>query len=106
MLSLFSSSEQVAGRGHLTCPPAAIFRAIGSVHHRRYRRYPKGSEMPEFTFPAAPAGVSASHRFDERLHNVLFRLRLIRMALRRLDSLPAALVMAMEDADHDSGDWA
>src|SRR5258706_4060109 len=106
MLPLFPSSEQVAGRGHLACPPAAIFRATGSVRHRRYRRYPKGSEMPEFTSPASRVGVSASRRFDERLHNVFFRLRLIRMALRRLDSLPAALVMAMENADHDSGDWA
>lgn len=41
---------------------------------------------------------------DERLDSVSFRLRLLRMALRRLDNLPAGLVMALETPEYDI-DW-
>jgi hypothetical protein len=54
------------------------------------------------TTSSAPGTLS---RLDERFDRVVFRLRLLRMALRRLDNLPAALVMAMETSDRDYADW-
>jgi hypothetical protein len=47
--------------------------------------------------------MSMSRWLDERLDSVSFRLRLFRMALRRLDDLPAGVVMALEAPDYDLG---
>jgi hypothetical protein len=68
----------------------------------------RSGNLPAAGLQAVPPGSSGLKRrvglFDERLHNVFFRLRLIRMALRPFSKMPAALVMAMDDAGHNS-DW-
>jgi hypothetical protein len=39
-------------------------------------------------------------RIDERLDAIRFRLRLLRMAFRPADRIPALVVMALESPDH------
>lgn len=49
------------------------------------------------------SGMTVLRWLDERRDNISFRLRLLRMALRRLDRLPAGVVMALESPDYDIG---
>jgi hypothetical protein len=48
--------------------------------------------------------MTVSRWLDERLDNIGFRLRLLRMALSPLGRVPAAVVMALESPDYRA-DW-
>jgi hypothetical protein len=41
---------------------------------------------------------------DERLDAIRFRLRLLRMAFRPVDRIPALLIMALESSDPEAGE--
>jgi hypothetical protein len=45
--------------------------------------------------------LSAPRWFEERLVGIMFRLRLIKMAFRRLDHIPAEVVMALGSSGYD-----
>jgi hypothetical protein len=58
--------------------------------------------MAELISSASRARASAWQWLDEQLGSISFRLRLLRMALRRLDNIPAAVVMALETPGYDA----
>ncbi len=58
--------------------------------------------MVELISSASRARASARHWLDEELNGISFRLRLLAMALRRLDNIPAAVVMALESPGYDA----
>jgi hypothetical protein len=58
--------------------------------------------MTGSTSSAPRTGRSASRWLDARLDSFVFRLRLLRMAVRRLENLPPGVVMALEAPDYDA----
>lgn len=57
--------------------------------------------MTELALSASRARTSATRWLGERFDDISFRRRLLGMALRRLDNIPAEVVMALEAPGYD-----
>lgn len=65
-------------------------------------QYVRSNERIELISAASRACMGASDWLDRLLAGISFRRRLLGLALRRLDDIPAAVVMALEEPDHDT----